>query len=178
MAMEKDFASEKIDKDIEPYPYVISIKKLIVLSTLTFGLFEIYWFYKQFKSFKAETKWGIIPWLLTLFNGVTCYNLFRRISSTIEKVDKKKKLEYFWLAVAYFMFLIVGRMPEPYFYTTVLSFLPLIPVQKAISFYWHKKLGKELGEEKFGGWNYVWAITGGLFILLVILAVIFPAPEV
>src|SRR5258708_37159984 len=50
-----------------PYPYIISIPKLIILSTVTFGIYDIYWFYKQWKSFKAERDLKVTPWARALF---------------------------------------------------------------------------------------------------------------
>src|SRR5947209_315207 len=46
-------AVDYVDKNRAPYPYVISMWKLLVLSTLTLGFFNMYWFYRQWKSFCA-----------------------------------------------------------------------------------------------------------------------------
>lgn len=172
--MKQDPDWQLVDKDTEPFPYVISIPKLIILSFTTFGLYEIYWFYKQYKSFKAETNWKIIPWLWALFAHLLSYSLFKKVSFLIKDIDKKRKLEYFGLAIAYLIFGFVARFPEPYSLISLLSFLPLIPLQKAINFYWQKKLGKELKESKFGRWNYSWAIGGSIFLLLALVGTLRP----
>lgn len=150
-----------------PFPYVISIPKLIVLSIATFGIYDIYWFYKQWKSFKIERDLKVTPWARALFAGIMSYSLFKEVSKAVRSVDKTRNgLEAGGLAIAYFILVSLWKLPEPYWWLSMLSVLPLIPVQNAINLYWQKKHNSKIVSSNFGAWNYIWSIIGGIIILL------------
>ena len=153
-----------------PYPYEISTSKLVILSICTFGLYNIYWFYKQKKSFYAESneKHGkIYIFFDAIFAAFTAYMLFKQVSKAVKSIDKAERgLEAGWLAIAYFVLLACWRLPNSYSWIGALSILPLIPLQKSINFYWHKKYGEKVIASKFGFWNWVWTIVGGLVLIL------------
>jgi len=163
---EKHSRSEEIDSDTSPYPYVISVTKLIVLSVATFGLFEVYWFYKQWKSIRAEEDINVTPILRAIFATFTSYWLFKHISEMVKKVGKKRGLESGGLAIVYFILVATYKLPDPYWWVAILTFLPLIPAQNAINYYWEKKLGDRLITSGFGLWNYIWTFAGVVFLIL------------
>lgn len=157
---------EPLTSKTSPFPYVISIQKLVVLSVVTFGLYEIYWFYKQWKSFKAERDLKVTPWARALFATLMSYSFFQEVQKAIKSVDKTRSLEAGGLAIAYFILVILYKLPEPYWWISLLSVLPLIPVQNTINDYWKKKYGDRVVPSGFGVWNWIWTVAGGLFLLL------------
>lgn len=171
---EKNPKIDQIDVSVPPYPYVISNIKLIALSITTFGLYEIYWFYKQFKSFKAEDEWKITPWARAIFCPLTAYSLFDQISKSMKKVDSRMEIGAGGLAIVFFILNALGRAPEPYFWIGVFTFLPIIPVQNAINLYWEKKYNKKVVPSKFGVANWIWAIGGGIVVLLAVYGTLYP----
>ncbi|MCR4330213.1 MAG: trypsin-like peptidase domain-containing protein [Candidatus Roizmanbacteria bacterium] len=158
--------TDYLTSNTSPYPYVISISKLIVLSTVTLGLYDIYWFYKQWKSLKAERDLKVTPLARAFFSILTSYYLFREVSKAIKSIDKTRGLEAGTLATAYFILVLLYKLPEPYWWLSTLSVLPLIPIQNTINEYWRKKYHDKIVPSKFGTWNWVWTIIGGVFILL------------
>jgi hypothetical protein len=163
-----------IDSDSPPYPYVISTTKLVVLSTLTFGLYEFYWFYKHFKSFKSESNWNITPWARAFFAVFNSMVLFRRVSDLANKYDKSKGLQVTALGIAYFILSSLWRLPDPYWFLSLLTVLPLIPVQITINFYWHQKYGNKLKESSFGLGSWITTIIGGIILLLAVYGTLYP----
>lgn len=149
-----------LDSEIPPYPYVISIKKLITLFVFTGGIYQLYWFYKHFKSFKWETDWRVNPVARAIFSDFVAYSLFRRVSNSIKKVDKKEEIKAGWLAIIFAFFIGSGFLPFPYSFVAILSLIPLIPVQKAINYYWEKKYPDRIVRSKFGAGNIAWTIFG------------------
>lgn len=139
-----------------PYPYVISIWKLVIMSLATFGFYEIYWFYKQWKSFNAENKLNhgrFALWMSALFAPLTSYSLFKHVSEDVKEVNKGQGLESGALAVVYFF---VTRF--------WLGFLPLIPVQNKINLYWEKKYDDRLVRSNFGLWNWIVVIVVAIIL--------------
>jgi len=164
--VEHDASSELLTSDTTPYPYVISISKLIILSIATFSIYDIYWFYKQWKSFKAERDLKVTPWARALFATLMSYSLFKEVSKAIKSLDKTRGLEAGGLAIAYFILVALWRLPDPWWWLSMLSVLPLIPVQNTINSYWEQKYGDKVVKSGFGAWNWIWTIIGGIVIIL------------
>ncbi len=145
------YVDKHIDQTTPPYPYAISTWKLIIMCLATFGIYEIYWFYRQWKSFNAENKLNhghFALWMSALFAPLTSYSLFKHISTDVKEVNKGKGLESGALAVVYF---ILTRF--------WIGFLPLIPVQNKINLYWEKKYDDKLVRSNFGLWNWIIVIA-------------------
>jgi len=154
---ENKSSDKHVSIDTSPYPYAISIWKLVIMSLATFGLYEIYWFYRQWKSFNAENKLKhgrFALWMLALFSPLTSYSLFKHVSNDVKEVNEGKGLEARTLAVVYF------------FLTRFwLGFLPLIPAQNKINLYWGKKYQDKLVRSTFGVWNWIIVITVAIIML-------------
>jgi len=152
-----DSSSKYIGVSDTPYPYVISNWKLIILCLATSGLYEVYWFYRQWKSFNAENKLkhgAFTIWMLALFSPLTSYQLFKHVSGDVKEINHGKGLEAGALAVMYF------------FLTRFwLGFLPLILVQNKINLYWKKKYQEKLVRSNFGVWNWIIVIAVAVIIL-------------
>lgn len=172
----KKVAAE-IDQNTPPYPYIVSTAKLTILSILTFGLYEIYWFYRQWKSFKEEKNLKVTVWARAFFSGITAYSLFKEISKAVEEHDKNKTIPSGVLAVIYFVLLLFGRAPDWGWIISLLSFMALVPAQNAINFYWERRLKGKAAPSNFGASNYIWSIVGGLFLLLALYGTFFPESQ-
>lgn len=173
--VEKKPHEEELSANKSPYPYVISTQKLVILTVVTFGLYEIYWFYRQWKSFKAERDLKVTPWARSLFATIMSYSLFNEITKAVKSIDKSKSgLEAGGLAIVYFIAVNLANLPDPYWWLYFLSVIPLIYAQNAINFYWKEKYNK-VEVSKFGGWNYVWALIGGIVVLLAIYGTVDPS---
>jgi len=144
---EKQTSEKHVDQNTPPYPYVISLWKLIIMCLATFGIFELYWFYRHWKSFNAENNLkhgGFALWVYALFSPLSSYSLFKHVSNDVKEVNKGKGVEAGALAIVYF------------FLTRIwLGFLPLIPVQNKINLFWEKKYENKLVRSNFGLWNWI-----------------------
>jgi hypothetical protein len=146
-----------IDQNTSPFPYVISTLKLTIMSLVTFGIYDIYWFSRQWKSFSAENKLkhrSFALWIYALFSPLSSYSLFKQISENVKEVNKGKGLEAGALAILYFF------LPR-----ILLGFLPLIPAQNRINIYWEKKLGEKLVKSDFGLWNWITVVFVALILM-------------
>ncbi|MDP2396488.1 MAG: DUF4234 domain-containing protein [bacterium] len=54
----------------ENYSKVIPIWKFILLSVITFGIYELVWFYRNWKFLKSEQNLKITPLLRTIFASI------------------------------------------------------------------------------------------------------------
>jgi hypothetical protein len=59
--------------------FAVSLLKLIVLSTCTFGLYKIYWFWRNWNRIRVTSESEITPSLRAFFTLLYCYPCFIRI---------------------------------------------------------------------------------------------------
>lgn len=164
--------SDYIDKSIHPYPYVISLWKFFFLSILTFGIFHIYWFYRQWKSFYAVRNqkhgWFYISFE-SFFGGITSFSLFKIIDKEVRGIDARHGLSATPLAILFFSLNILYKLPDPYWLLSSLSILALLPIQNSVNYYWGKKYGDKLVKSNFGAWNIIVAIIGFIVVTLALM---------
>ncbi len=153
--------------------YIISTTKLIVLSLATFGLFELYWFYRQWRSMKDERNLKNNVWLNSIFSSILSYKLFEQINKAEKSVTNSSSFSPAVLALCYFVLVSAWRLPEPYDWISLLSFLPLIPVQNSINNYWLKAQVPQANFSKFGGSNWIWSIIGAIVFTLALYGTFF-----
>ena len=63
----------------EPPFFAVSIPKLIIMSLCTFLVYEVYWFYRHWRSIEDRERSGMAPWGRALFAVFYCYQCFARI---------------------------------------------------------------------------------------------------
>src|SRR3989344_4845278 len=120
-------------------PLTISTNKLIFLSVLSFGLYEIYWFYRQWKALKEIKDLKITAWARGLFASLFAYPLFKQFFELARSETKKDYPSAGWLATGYFVLTLLWRLEDPYWLLSFTSILTLIPAQNAINEYWVSK---------------------------------------
>ena len=47
--------------------------------TMTLGIYELYWFYKNWKLIKQRTESNIMPFWRAFFGVIFCYSCFREV---------------------------------------------------------------------------------------------------
>ena len=76
----------------QPAFYVVGIRKFSILFIATLGLYVIYWFYANWKFYKARTGSDIWPAPRAIFNIFFTHALFARVQ---EKLDREG-IEFRW----------------------------------------------------------------------------------
>lgn len=172
----KDTAEQELlDDKNSPYPYVVSLKKFIILNITTLTLYETYWFYKQWKSLKAQKDFKISPIARAIFSPIFIFSFLGNVAQNLTSVDKTKKLYVVILGMAYILMIVMTGVPDTlvpslpnwYWLLGMLSFVPLIPAVVAVNHYWDKKTRGNVSVSKFGPSNYIWSVIGIVFWLLV-----------
>lgn len=163
-------------KDIEFFS--ISIFKLVSLSFLTLGLFNIYWFYRNWKAVEKFEHKKMYPFWMSIFAIFTCNALLKKVLFYATENGYKKSYNTIFLSTIFIVFTILGnawgrmdplKLEEEFLMLIITSFsvLPLIFAQKAIN-YSNKSLGKLQRNWKFYTGEAIVSIIGfSLFIFLI-----------
>lgn len=149
--------------------YAVSNTKLVMLSVLTFGLYEVYWSYKQWQFVKKEKDLKVTPWARGLFCTLYAYSLFKHIFGLAKEAGDKSSPSAGWLAIAYFILVSMSRLSGWGWIISFGSVLTLIPAQNRINLLWSKKHPDETTVTSFSWKEVIVMIIGSIILLLTLL---------
>lgn len=153
--------------------YGVSTLKLIVMSALTFSLYNFYWFYKNFASCKDRYDDDSIPILRSIFSPLFSYSLFVYVNTEMENSGIDKRLPAGPLALVYFILNFTGRvLPGAFSLISLLAFPPLLGANNEIN-----KLNVHLNSQyepdsRFTFINWLFIVIGVILIALVVIGIV------
>jgi hypothetical protein len=113
-----------------PIYFPVSITKLVCLSFCSFGIYGIYWFYKNWQLERDRKREPLSPFWRALFAIFFCYPLFKRIIVTGVREGLFKGGGAGLLATLYIISNISWKLPGPYSLISLLTVLPLVMAQQ------------------------------------------------
>ena len=151
-----------------------STLKLAVMSICTFGLYDLYWFYKNWELIKAQTGENIMPFWRAFFAPFWAYSCFNHIKASANDADVPESLPVGLLAIVYFAIQALWRVPDPYWLISYLSFAPLIPANTLAVRINLKQNPNFTNNTRFSGWNWCGVVLGGSVFALGLLGTFMP----
>ncbi len=158
-----------------PLYFSVSQTKLILMSIFTLGLYEIYWFYKNWNHIKIRTRQKIRPFWRAIFSVFFCYSLFKTVQESVDSHGGRQAINPGWLALGYIVLSITYKLPDPFWVVSLLAFLPLLPVQGAIDRINAKVAPAAARNSNFSVQNIFVIIIGGLCLALATLGMTVPS---
>jgi uncharacterized protein DUF4234 len=113
--------------------FAVSLPKFVVMSVVTFGIYELYWAYKNWMLIKARSSEQLSPVWRAWFAQLWSFSLFGRIRDGARQRGLHVEWTPAWLAAGYLLMTLFVRLPGPLALLSVLSFLPLLPVVQTIA---------------------------------------------
>jgi hypothetical protein len=110
----------------------VGTAKLVLMCVVTFGFYQLYWFYQQWRHVQRRGE-RVHPALRTLFAGIFCYALFRRVSADAAEHGIPRVPSALACAVGFILLSVAVQLPAPWSSISLLSLLPLALVQRAAS---------------------------------------------
>lgn len=167
--------NEGLSHESAPRFFSVSITKLVVLSLCTFGLYQIYWFYKHWTCVRNHEVTPISPFWRAALTNFYCYALFRRV---IERVGVYELPSLFAgpLAVSWIATTFLYKLPDPYWLVSLCAFLFLIPVQVVANRVNRQHVPTLEPDNTFGVWTIVTVIIGGILLVFGVIGTLMP-PE-
>jgi hypothetical protein len=151
----------------EPVYFPVSATKFIVLSLFSFGFYQLYWSYRNWKLEKARTGEKLSPFWRAAFAPLFSHSLFTRIRERATQASVSVGYSAGTLAVAYFALNVAWRLPDPFWLISVLVFVPFLPVRAAVAAINKKQAPQASRNSRFSVGNVVLVIGGGLLWYLV-----------
>ncbi len=151
--------------------FPVSPEKFIVLSICTFGIYELYWSYKNWQRIAGFTGERMSPFWRTFFAPFWSYALFKDLKYACTSRGSPASYSPGWLALAYFVLGVTWRLPQPFNLISLFTFLPFLPVIVSAQNFnsrYQSTTGETLNKN-FSGWNIAAIVLGGITVVLAII---------
>jgi hypothetical protein len=125
--------------DLAPY-YTISPVKMVLMSLASFGLFDIYWLYRQWKAVRARTGEDVSPFWRTVFAIFFVNRLFSLIRSDSASAGVPALMSTGMLSAIFIITNLVSRIEStkvlgPVWLLGFAAIVPLVIMQQEINQY-------------------------------------------
>jgi hypothetical protein len=179
---------EMMPKNNETEFFSVTLKKLIFLSIVTFGLYDLYWQYKNWKVIKSIEATDISPFWRAFFAYFFIHSLFKKMYEKAEKVGLKDVNDTDTFAGLWIICVLCGTIsgrldsvPNFYlvsvalFFVSYLSVISLIRMQRVSDYYNTQINPTYKASGKFNISAILIAIVGTVLTLFVIIGFFLPA---
>jgi hypothetical protein len=160
-------------QQLEPY-FTVGQLKFSLMSIATFGIYKLYWFYRNWAVIRRNTNATLSPFWRAFFSPLWSYSMGTRLAEHGRLLNVPISTSFASLAAAYFVMQALWRLPDPYWLISLLSFVPLIPFDSAA-----RRLNGD-GQlaipthGRYSGWNIALLVIGFLFLALVVIGLSLP----
>ena len=113
---------------------IIDVNKFVILSILSFGLYQVWWIYKSWRFFQQKDRLDIMPAVRALFSIFFLIPLFHRIIDFANRKGYNGNYSSVSLFIGFFVANFLVQLPDPFWLISVFSFVFLIPSFKALNF--------------------------------------------
>lgn len=159
--------ARKADKKLSN---ITSQKIFIILSILSFGIYELVWMYRNWKFFKEKEKIDISPFWRAWFAIFFIHSLFKKILEYAKKEGYKNHYSSAWRTFFWIILLLISFIEHPiFFFLSMLTFLTILAPLDAINFYYKKK-ERNCVKRTLEWWHMLLIIVCVLFWILAILS--------
>lgn len=162
------------DADSTLLYFPVSLRKLVVMSISTLGLYTLYWQFCHWLYIRDYEDASFSPGWRGFFAIIFCYPLFRRIRQTARSKGLPVTLPAGPLAFGWLIFAFLGSLPPPFFLLYFLSVLFLLPVQNAANAINSITDPDHDPNDSFSTWNKVAIGVGGITLALAVVGSFLP----
>ena len=154
---------------------IISLNKFILLSIISFGLYEIWWIYKAWDFFNEKEKLNINPAARTIFSIIFLIPLFNKILCFAKEKGYSENYSSILLFVGFFVVNFLAYLPDLFWLIAILTFVFLILPFRALNFAKRNSTDFIVTEQtSYNGRQIALIVIGGFFWTLVLLGLAVP----
>lgn len=154
--------------------FTVGTMKLSVMTVATLGIYALYWFYRNWKAIRDRDHLDIAPFWRAFFAGLWTFSLGGRFKADAKERSIGIRLPVVTLGALYLLLQLLGRAPQPYSLLTFLSFIPLVPFDRAARRLNGNGSLSEPTDGRFSAWNIAGLVVGTAFVILVLIGSFVP----
>lgn len=162
---------------VGPLPlFPVATHKFIVLSICTFGIYELYWCYQNWKRLKSASGENLSPFWRAFFAPLWGFSLFKRICAAAVSAGVPVDWSSGALATFYLVLNMTWRLPDPWWLISIATLIPMIPVQQAAQRVneRHAVLSTEWRNDNYSTANVATIVIGGVSLILAVIGTFMP----
>ncbi len=168
MTMEHQESVANGGTPVAPF-FAVSLLKILVLSICTLGLYELYWFYRNWQLIKERESVDISPFWRAFWAFFYCHQCFSRVREYGAANGIRPGVSVGVLSAGWIITTLTGTLPDPYWLIASLSIGFLLPVQAYANRVNKVAAPQHDPNARFTPWNWVCVVVGGsLFVLAVV----------
>jgi hypothetical protein len=157
--------------------FTVGPVKFVLMSIATLDLYTIYWFYRNWKVVRERADPSISPFWRAVFTPLWTFSLGRRFREEAQAKNVGIMLPVNALGVAYLIANAFSGMPDPYWAISMVSFLAVLPFDRAA-----RRLNGDgslsaPSHGRFSGREILILLAGLGFVLLMLVGLFLPMPE-
>ena len=156
-------------RNSKPIYFPVSLTKFVVMHFCTVGLYQVYWFYENWKLIREREQSEVSLFWRTSFMFIYCYALFEKVRTSADSLKISHSISVQALATGWILLSTLWILPDPYGLVALLSILFLIPVQQAANRINESLVPGHDRNDRFTAWNKVAVVIGGLLFILVVI---------
>jgi hypothetical protein len=193
------FAAPTTDLDVRPAGatlgqqawFAVGTRKLLVMSVLTFGLYTIHWFERQYRFQKGVRGEATMPLARGIFSIFFANELFRRVESAAHGAGVERSWTGSGMGGLFIVSAVAGRILDRIsgklttgtvssvlaVVSTLLLFglaYPLVQVQGTVNEVLDRTNASRERNETFTGWNWLLMILGGGLLVMGVIGSFLP----
>lgn len=153
----------------------MSVTKLVVMSLVSFGLYHIWWHYRNWKLRNDLRGRGVTPALRAIFSPLFAYSLFEDVEEEVRRWGMGVGWNAVFLGIMYFLSNAATRLPEPFWIAGLAAVFILVPVQRSINAANAASSRPAPVNDRFSAANIAGIVLGGILLFLALIGTFFPA---
>lgn len=149
---------------------VTPLWKFILLSVITLGIYELVWFYRNWKFLKKQRELKISPFWRTFFAPLFTISIAQHLQKYLREKNSPCDYSPVLVGVSYFGILFFSRILQgpSYWLISFFTFIPMLPLVSSMNAYWQKE-EKDLPLKKFTWWQIILVILGIILSVLLVI---------
>ena len=157
--------------------FTVGPLKFSLMALATFGLFELYWFFRNWQIIRNQGRRQISPIARAFFAPIWTFSMGKCFKDQAQAENVSLSLPVALLGIAYLVVQALWVLPDPYWLVSFFAFAVVLPFDFAA----RRLNGKgELAPPthgRFSGWNIAWLIVGSLLLVLAVIGAFIPEPS-
>jgi len=162
------------------FSYYQPVWHFVLLSIMTFGIYDVYWYYKnwkrikKYKELKFSPVWRTIGLFIPILNLFLIYKAHVEYREFIKEKEINSEIYPGRIVLVIMISAALVRLPDPYWLLSFVGTIPLAMVQGVLNDLWRKLQVDCIHTNKLNGRQILLIVFGGILWLLVLLGMTLP----
>lgn len=154
--------------------FAVGIPKFVLMMLATFGVYQVFWGYKQWVAIRKRTGEEMMPLARAFFAIFFFHQLVQEVNATATALHVERRLPGGWLTMLFVLLWFSQLLPDPYWLVWFAIIMPLAMVQHLANEANQKAAPLADRNARIRRWNWLAIILGIPFFALAVYGTFVP----